>query len=151
MVLSLNITVCRQHSRLLSPLCPAWLWVSLRDQQSAKRSLLSFTEYSKSVFKCFVDSARAGDVSSALCFTQSKVTELLKWMLVWSQICCFSGWYTSTSVYNDMWYRYLSLSEMGCKEILLHTQSCIFSYLDFRILFQALCFQPAEKEKTLEV
>lgn len=69
---------------------------------------------------------------------------------------CYSGvapvasvtyMYISLSLSDDMWHLYLSFSEMGCKENLVHTQSRVFSYLDFKIL----CFQAAEKEKILQV
>lgn len=66
--------------------------VGASEIRKALKYLFSFTEYSRSVFKPFVDSARAGDVSSDLCFMQNKVMELvLMWVLLCSQICSFSG------------------------------------------------------------
>lgn len=66
--------------------------VGASEISKALKYLLSFTEYSRSVLKGFVDSARAGDVSSDLCFMQNKVMALvLVWMLLWSQICSFTG------------------------------------------------------------
>lgn len=50
--------------------------VGASEISKALKYLLSFTEYSRSVLKRFVDSARAGDVSSDLCFMQNKIMEL---------------------------------------------------------------------------
>lgn len=99
--------------------------VDASEISKALKYLLIFTEYSRSVFKRFIDSARAGDVSSDLCFMQKEVMELVMWISL--QICSFSD---SKYLWLCVWYMghlYLSFSEIGCKENLLHTQSCVFA------------------------
>lgn len=62
--------------------------VDASEISKALKYLLIFTEYSRSVFKRFIDSARAGDVSPDLCFMQKEVMELV--MRISLQICSFS-------------------------------------------------------------